>query len=78
MGAGGGSSLRRSTITTFPDPTVPPKVVLDYTQAKTLIMSGQQLIALAQSSSIVLTTITDISGFMSFLGLATIFSSLLT
>jgi len=32
----------------------------------------------AQSSSIVLTTITDISGFMSFLGLATIFSSLLT
>src|SRR6202158_950274 len=29
----------------------------------------------AQSSSIVLTTITDISGFMSFLGLATIFSS---
>jgi magnesium transporter len=32
----------------------------------------------AQSSSIVLTTITDISGFMAFLGLATIFSSLLT
>jgi len=32
----------------------------------------------AQSSSIVLTTITDISGFMAFLGLATVFSSLLT
>jgi magnesium transporter len=32
----------------------------------------------AQSSSIVLTTITDISGFLSFLGLATIFSSLLS
>jgi magnesium transporter len=32
----------------------------------------------AQSSSIVLTTITDISGFMAFLGLATIFASLLT
>jgi magnesium transporter len=31
----------------------------------------------AQSSSIVLTTITDISGFMTFLGLATIFSTLL-
>ncbi|HEV8230024.1 MAG TPA: magnesium transporter [Candidatus Limnocylindria bacterium] len=31
----------------------------------------------AQSSSIVLTTITDVSGFMTFLGLATIFSSLL-
>jgi magnesium transporter len=31
----------------------------------------------AQSSSIVLTTITDIAGFLSFLGLATIFSGLL-
>jgi len=31
----------------------------------------------AQSSSIVLTTITDIAGFMTFLGLASIFASLL-
>lgn len=31
----------------------------------------------AQSSSIVLTTITDIAGFMTFLGLATVFASLL-
>jgi magnesium transporter len=31
----------------------------------------------AQSSSIVLTTITDIAGFMTFLGLATIFATLL-
>ncbi|RDH44264.1 magnesium transporter [Zooshikella ganghwensis] len=31
----------------------------------------------AQSSSIILTTITDIAGFMSFLGIATILSSLL-
>jgi magnesium transporter len=31
----------------------------------------------AQSSSIVLTTITDVAGFLAFLGLATIFSSLL-
>ncbi len=31
----------------------------------------------AQSSSIVLTTITDIAGFMTFLGLATVFSTLL-
>ena len=29
----------------------------------------------AQSSSIVLTTITDVVGFLSFLGLATLFSS---
>ena len=32
----------------------------------------------AQSSSIVLTTVTDVVGFFSFLGLATLFSSLLT
>lgn len=32
----------------------------------------------AQSSSIVLTTITDVAGFFSFLGLATLFSGLLT
>ena len=31
----------------------------------------------AQSSSIVLTTVTDVFGFFSFLGLATVFSSLL-
>ncbi len=31
----------------------------------------------AQSSSIVLTTVTDISGFMSFLGIATLFASML-
>jgi magnesium transporter len=31
----------------------------------------------AQSSSIVLTTVTDVSGFMSFLGLATLFSAML-
>jgi magnesium transporter len=31
----------------------------------------------AQSSSIVLTTITDVTGFFSFLGIATLFSSLL-
>ena len=31
----------------------------------------------AQSSSIVLTTVTDVVGFFSFLGLATLFSSLL-
>jgi magnesium transporter len=31
----------------------------------------------AQSSSIVLTTVTDIAGFMSFLGIATVFSSML-
>jgi magnesium transporter len=31
----------------------------------------------AQSSSIILTTVTDVAGFFSFLGLATIFSSLL-
>jgi magnesium transporter len=31
----------------------------------------------AQSSSIVLTTVTDIMGFFSFLGLATLFSSFL-
>jgi len=32
----------------------------------------------AQSSSIILTTVTDVAGFFSFLGLATIFSSLLS
>ena len=31
----------------------------------------------AQSSSIVLTTVTDVTGFLSFLGLATIFSAVL-
>ena len=31
----------------------------------------------AQSSSIILTTITDVAGFMSFLGIATLLSSLL-
>jgi magnesium transporter len=31
----------------------------------------------AQSSSIVLTTVTDVTGFLSFLGLATLFSSIL-
>ena len=31
----------------------------------------------AQSSSIILTTVTDVAGFLSFLGLATIFASLL-
>ena len=31
----------------------------------------------AQSSSIILTTVTDVFGFMSFLGLATVFSSLI-
>ena len=31
----------------------------------------------AQSSSIVLTTVTDVFGFFSFLGLAAVFSSLL-
>jgi magnesium transporter len=31
----------------------------------------------AQSSSIVLTTVTDIAGFFSFLGLATLFASML-
>jgi magnesium transporter len=31
----------------------------------------------AQSSSIVLTTVTDVSGFMSFLGIATLLSALL-
>jgi magnesium transporter len=31
----------------------------------------------AQSSSIVLTTVTDVAGFMSFLGIATLLSSLL-
>jgi magnesium transporter len=31
----------------------------------------------AQSSSIVLTTVTDIAGFLSFLGLATLMSSML-
>jgi magnesium transporter len=31
----------------------------------------------AQSSSIVLTTVTDVFGFFSFLGLATLFSSML-
>ena len=31
----------------------------------------------AQSSSIVLTTVTDVSGFLSFLGLATLFSAFL-
>jgi magnesium transporter len=31
----------------------------------------------AQSSSIVLTTVTDVAGFFSFLGIATLFSSLL-
>ena len=31
----------------------------------------------AQSSSIVLTTVTDVAGFLSFLGIATMFSSLL-
>jgi magnesium transporter len=31
----------------------------------------------AQSSSIILTTITDVSGFMSFLGIATLLSRLL-
>jgi magnesium transporter len=32
----------------------------------------------AQSSSILLTTVTDVAGFMSFLGIATLLSSLLT
>ena len=44
-------------------------------------LSGERLKTLrqdpAQSSSIVLTTITDIAGFMTFLGLASVFSSLL-
>ncbi len=31
----------------------------------------------AQSSSIVLTTVTDVTGFFSFLGLATLFAGLL-
>jgi magnesium transporter len=31
----------------------------------------------AQSSSIVLTTVTDVSGFLSFLGLAALFARLL-
>ena len=31
----------------------------------------------AQSSSIVLTTVTDVTGFLTFLGLATIFASAL-
>ncbi len=31
----------------------------------------------AQSSSIILTTVTDVVGFFSFLGLATLFASLL-
>jgi magnesium transporter len=31
----------------------------------------------AQSSSIILTTVTDIAGFMSFLGIATLLASLL-
>jgi magnesium transporter len=31
----------------------------------------------AQSSSIVLTTVTDVAGFFSFLGIATLFSSFL-
>ena len=31
----------------------------------------------AQSSSIVLTTVTDIAGFMSFLGIATLLSAML-
>jgi magnesium transporter len=31
----------------------------------------------AQSSSIILTTVTDVAGFFSFLGLATVFSALL-
>jgi magnesium transporter len=31
----------------------------------------------AQSSSIILTTVTDVAGFLSFLGLATLFSSIL-
>ena len=31
----------------------------------------------AQSSSIVLTTVTDIAGFMSFLGIATLFAAML-
>jgi magnesium transporter len=31
----------------------------------------------AQSSSIVLTTITDVAGFFSFLGIATLFSAFL-
>ena len=31
----------------------------------------------AQSSSIILTTVTDIAGFFSFLGLATLFSAML-
>jgi magnesium transporter len=31
----------------------------------------------AQSSSIVLTTVTDVAGFFSFLGIATLFSNLL-
>ena len=32
----------------------------------------------AQSSSVILTTVTDVMGFLSFLGLATIFLSMLT
>ncbi|MGH7447905.1 MAG: magnesium transporter, partial [Longimicrobiales bacterium] len=32
----------------------------------------------AQSSSILLTTVTDVAGLMSFLGIATLLSSLLT
>jgi magnesium transporter len=31
----------------------------------------------AQSSSIILTTVTDVAGFFSFLGLATLFANLL-
>ena len=31
----------------------------------------------AQSSSIVLTTVTDVVGFLSFLGIATLFASML-
>jgi magnesium transporter len=31
----------------------------------------------AQSSSVILTTVTDVMGFLSFLGLATLFASML-
>ena len=40
-----------ATITISPDPNVPDKAVLDYANSDTVVLSGQQLVAIAQAAS---------------------------
>ena len=61
------------------DETVGDADLADLVQAFALGKPAPDLAAQdpAQSSSIILTTVTDVVGFFSFLGLATLFSALL-